>query len=148
MDSYEDENGAEICICERHRLEYCGLCTFDFRDMNKTARQEAKLHKMAGCSAPQCYNSGTKICSRCKKARYCSSECQKLHWKTHKIMCKKPNEGNEAVNPPQTFRTYKGIDIPIHENGTRCRMSAKRLKSVNDSYIGLEKWKDRKARTL
>ena len=26
-------------------------------------------------------------CSRCKKVRYCSRECQKLDWKNHKVTC-------------------------------------------------------------
>jgi hypothetical protein len=27
-------------------------------------------------------------CGECKKARYCSQECQKVDWKTHKKSCK------------------------------------------------------------
>ncbi|XP_053389920.1 uncharacterized protein LOC123546577 [Mercenaria mercenaria] len=29
-----------------------------------------------------------KKCSKCKKANYCSRECQKQHWKRHKTICK------------------------------------------------------------
>ena len=29
-----------------------------------------------------------KKCSGCKKVHYCSAECQKTHWKTHKPECK------------------------------------------------------------
>ncbi|KAJ7193141.1 hypothetical protein GGX14DRAFT_478988 [Mycena pura] len=28
-----------------------------------------------------------KVCSACKDARYCSKECQKAHWKVHKLSC-------------------------------------------------------------
>ena len=28
-----------------------------------------------------------KICSKCKKTKYCSRKCQKYHWKTHKLVC-------------------------------------------------------------
>ena len=30
----------------------------------------------------------TKLCSGCSSARYCSSECQKINWPTHKEACK------------------------------------------------------------
>ncbi|KAI9763494.1 MAG: hypothetical protein M1835_007803 [Candelina submexicana] len=30
----------------------------------------------------------TKLCGRCKGARYCNAECQKSHWKEHKKLCK------------------------------------------------------------
>ncbi len=32
---------------------------------------------------------GLKMCGGCKKAAYCSTECQKRAWKTHKAVCKK-----------------------------------------------------------
>ena len=41
---------------------------------------------------------GYKKCSACKTTRYCSVECQRKHWKTHKPQCKeyqKENEENE-----------------------------------------------------
>ena len=43
------------------------------------------------CGKPGDSNSGSslKMCSRCKIARYCSGECQKLAWKSHKKNCPK-----------------------------------------------------------
>ena len=40
------------------------------------------------CQGPDCLKEGTNICNRCKAAYYCSRECQKRHWKTHKPVCK------------------------------------------------------------
>ena len=44
-----------------------------------------------------CYNNGVdkpdaqfKYCSICRKIPYCSKECQELHWRDHKLVCKKP----------------------------------------------------------
>jgi hypothetical protein len=33
---------------------------------------------------------GMKTCAKCQTAKYCSKECQKAHWKTHKQMCNIP----------------------------------------------------------
>lgn len=37
------------------------------------------------CSKAHC----DKKCGNCKQVYYCSDECQKAHWKTHKSLCKK-----------------------------------------------------------
>ena len=46
-------------------------------------------------------------CTACKEARYCGRECQKKHWKNHKVRCKKiqkakqkRDEKREKKNPP------------------------------------------------
>ena len=31
-----------------------------------------------------------KVCSRCRRARYCSVECQRSDWKQHKSICSSP----------------------------------------------------------
>ena len=42
----------------------------------------------AGCRKNEDPNGAAfKKCSRCKTARYCSAECQKGHWRTHKRTC-------------------------------------------------------------
>lgn len=59
----------------------------------KTANGQVKQSKRklelcqncAFCSQDRCVDK----CSRCRKVYYCSPECQKKHWKTHKDLCKK-----------------------------------------------------------
>jgi hypothetical protein len=48
-----------------------------------------------GCRVCKCSVSKTGgallTCGRCQKARYCSRECQRMHWKTHKAECAAPD---------------------------------------------------------
>ncbi|CAE7310654.1 unnamed protein product [Symbiodinium sp. CCMP2592] len=41
------------------------------------------------CAGSGCELPGTKQCSRCGVVAYCSAECQRKDWKTHKLVCKK-----------------------------------------------------------
>jgi hypothetical protein len=51
-----------------------------------------------GCGAKEGENgSALQSCSKCKKRKYCSKECQKGHWKLHKKVCQVPEEGKENV---------------------------------------------------
>lgn len=44
---------------------------------------------VSGLSCAKCGKGGEKLlsCSRCKKLRYCGTECQREHWKVHKLNC-------------------------------------------------------------
>ncbi len=44
-----------------------------------------KEHKICGLCAKQAESN----CSQCKLALYCSTKCQSVHWKVHKIHCNK-----------------------------------------------------------
>jgi len=43
----------------------------------------------AVCKIEESVKLKMKYCSICKSVRYCSAECQKKDWKTHKLVCKK-----------------------------------------------------------
>ncbi|EGD80817.1 hypothetical protein PTSG_01403 [Salpingoeca rosetta] len=43
------------------------------------------------CAACNCFLTGPLLCGRCRQVAYCSSECQRQHWKAaHKRECKPP----------------------------------------------------------
>ena len=46
------------------------------------AKATRKVGKCAQCNRP-----GDQRCGKCKKVHYCSKECQKAHWATHKQTC-------------------------------------------------------------
>ncbi len=64
-----------------------------------TSREEVIV---TPCQGPDCINHGTDVCGKCKISYYCSRECQKRHWKTHKLVCKETLE-NIAANPQEGF---------------------------------------------
>lgn len=49
------------------------------------------------CANAGCSKTATKHCSRCKVVDYCSQDCQKTHWSTHKTTCGQDNKDNKAV---------------------------------------------------
>jgi len=40
------------------------------------------------CQNHPCPNAGTQRCGACRVALYCSKECQRESWKSHKLQCK------------------------------------------------------------
>ena len=60
-----------------------------------TAADVAKDPKLAlflQCGRPGCSNHGAKKCAGCEAIRYCSAECQRAHWKVHKVACRAVQE--------------------------------------------------------
>jgi len=43
---------------------------------------------MSKCASPGCFKAGINRCSICLREPYCSGECQKGDWKSHKLICK------------------------------------------------------------
>jgi hypothetical protein len=47
----------------------------------------SNLIRITGCARPGCNQKGVNACSACLREFYCSADCQKKDWKTHKIFC-------------------------------------------------------------
>lgn len=46
-----------------------------------------------------CNKEGALRCAGCKEARYCSNDCQKVDWSTHKLLCKSAAELTAEKRP-------------------------------------------------
>lgn len=71
------------------------ICNVDGKDAIELAVGYPEVFKYlmtlteAHCANPTCNRTTSyKICSRCRKVSYCSPDCQKAHWPTHKPDCK------------------------------------------------------------
>ncbi|KAJ7163742.1 hypothetical protein C8R46DRAFT_1101217 [Mycena filopes] len=72
-----------------------------------------------------------KSCSKCKNTPYCSQDCQKADWKSHKVTCSRPSVVRGIVLGCQSDSRngiFNEIDLdathPIHSQGTTCPLSA------------------------
>ncbi|VDC00689.1 unnamed protein product [Peniophora sp. CBMAI 1063] len=69
-----------------------------------------------GQACQKCFKSveegvALKICTTCRRVRYCSAECQKADWKSHKSMCKALHA---AENGPVFYDTIAPwFDVPL-----------------------------------
>merc|ERR1711988_1460487 len=92
-----NKSKAKRCLKELKRLggnivDIKNLTTL-IRDMRVDHKSSLKVGTCMKCSNPPCTEVETKIgkfsrCGRCNTAKYCSTKCQKEHWRSgHKINC-------------------------------------------------------------
>jgi len=79
----------------------------------------SKNKKTTTMTKVNCANCGVEgdknmmCCSRCKGTNYCSSDCQKSHWKQHKKICKLLNVGAAAqVKLPGSIKQTNLFGMP------------------------------------
>ncbi|KZV59582.1 hypothetical protein PENSPDRAFT_740613 [Peniophora sp. CONT] len=81
--------------------------------------QIGKVMHNVGCTV--CGSAEAKSCSGCKIERYCSSACQKAHWKDHKDMCRYMQGGtwtDFTFTDAPTFNGQKLVGATIGTSST------------------------------
>ena len=89
------------------------------------------MSSTAICSTSSCSNAGTLVCTGCttSASRYCSKECQKRDWKTHKVHCASAQKSNcyiiRATSSSSPNSTADSFDFaayvesfPLNDYGT------------------------------
>jgi len=65
------------------------LVSIGEQNILKMALQKAgELLALVVCARCEKAHENNKFCGRCRKVVYCGTECQKSHYKEHKVMCK------------------------------------------------------------
>ena len=76
------------------------------KEKGSASKNKSQQNATRHCSA--CFKTpAPKRCSRCKSVFYCSSQCQKSHWKFHRAECK-PLTEKEAREKLQASATHSG----------------------------------------
>ncbi|KAF2165433.1 hypothetical protein M409DRAFT_55829 [Zasmidium cellare ATCC 36951] len=88
----ERENGEPLLECTKcKKQKYCSRqCQRkDLKDHKKRCKVEHPNHVCDACGAKTAKDGEPLLeCSKCKVRKYCSRQCQKDDWKTHKTVCK------------------------------------------------------------
>ena len=66
-------------------------------EKERTVNVAKHLEAQIGVVCAQCHEKSMgenqmKVCGKCRRVRYCDGECQKKHWKTHKLNCRERRE--------------------------------------------------------
>jgi len=56
------------------------------------------------CGHDGCEQRGKSLCAACAEVTYCSKDCQKAAWPTHKLVCKKAALVQETASLTQSFK--------------------------------------------
>ena len=70
------------------KFELCRAKRDGLLDDDEMTSSLKKVNRKIGTCA-QCDRVGDMRCKKCKQVHYCSKECQKAHWATHKQECKR-----------------------------------------------------------
>jgi hypothetical protein len=83
--------------------------------------EDSDIYKCQGCGVAETKEKKHSQCSRCKQTRYCSKECQKSHWKEHKLECNMLSFKNAALitdDSRERMELFKEKFIPMMQLAT------------------------------
>ena len=105
-------------------------------ETNETKTIKIKRHNLeplVNCANTECSNIGLLTCTLCYTTKYCSKECQKVHWKIHKTECsgcQKKDDSKSSDTSKSTVQSNEPIKIAIIKNNEN-NATEYLLKTVN-----------------
>ena len=69
------------------------------------------------CGLPSCAATGTKRCTSCKAAYYCSQQHQRSHWKVHKVKCRGGTASKNGQQAPCIGAAHQSSRIQVPFGG-------------------------------
>ncbi|KAJ7178156.1 hypothetical protein C8R46DRAFT_1188223 [Mycena filopes] len=77
------------------------------------AKIAQKAYVCSNCSSAAPPGDVLRLCARCKLTRYCSKECQKIHWQHHRTSCRL-GAGDVERDVPKEYRAQKFAEHLTH----------------------------------
>ncbi|KAG0616996.1 hypothetical protein M758_5G157300 [Ceratodon purpureus] len=102
------------------KIEKLGIDARIFAQRKHQFQEDYKSMLVTDTTCVICQNPTTRRCSRCKSTRYCSPECQVIHWKEgHKSECHAPEAKNEGlINNVDTMCNGKHLETSKKDQPT------------------------------
>lgn len=91
----------------------------------------------APCFAPGCEKPGTPTCARCQGARYCSKDCQRAAWSSHKTSCTASRRRVVAALDPEGGRLLEADAREFDAICVMARDCANQLHHLCDDFYEL-----------
>jgi len=103
-----------------------------------TTRKVRREMKKQPQKCGYCENVGDQKCSACRAISYCSAECQKKHWKEHKVRCKEVRNEKLIIPtaPPKVYDPLNWHEGDLKEHETNAAFSVKIQLSTLDPDSG------------
>lgn len=89
------DNKACMETVRKRVVDYCKEFSDSFKADGEIILEKARICSVCRAEAPDGFL--MKKCSRCWARYYCSTECQKTDWKTHKLDCWEEYEEQEEL---------------------------------------------------
>ncbi|KAJ7720920.1 hypothetical protein B0H16DRAFT_380567 [Mycena metata] len=79
----------------------------------RVAQVSRKAYVCSNCSSTTPEATVLRLCGKCKLTRYCSKECQRIHWQHHKHSCRL-GAGDVERDVPKEYRAQKFAEHLTH----------------------------------
>ncbi len=83
--------------------------------------------KMSKCTRPGCLKLGINKCSVCLREPYCSGECQKGDWKSHKWICKTLKKLSLQLQP---YQEVVRLIVEVHNEKREKKVKGRMLEHL------------------
>ena len=100
--------------------------------------EKRQMRSQVGIQCSNCGKRGAKkMCASCDASYYCDAECQRRHWKTHKVICNTIKELSDREAEECTFKNpdqeRRYVELVGRKCTVECRIQDLKVKALWDT---------------